>query len=57
MIIGGGTYVSYFDNMVGFGPKYQNIRTGGHGKNENISKEEFKKNLFIYYNAILELCK
>ncbi len=57
MIIGGGTYASYFDNMVGFGPKYQNIRTGGHGKNENISKEEFKKNLFIYYNAILELCK
>lgn len=55
LIIGGGTYASYFENIVGFGPKYQNIRTGGHGKNENISIVDLKKNIQIYYEAILGL--
>lgn len=53
--MGGGTYASYFENMVAFGPKYKNIKTGGHGKNENMSKEDFKKNILIYYNAIITL--
>ena len=55
LIIGGGTYASYFKNMVGFGPKFKEIRTGGHGKDERISIEALKINMKIYYEAIISL--
>lgn len=55
LVIGGGTYASYFKNIVGFGPKFKEIRTGGHGKDERISIEAIKENLKIYYKAIIAL--
>ena len=57
LVIGGGTYASQFKNMVGFGPKFKEIRTGGHGKDERISIQDLKNNLRIYYKAIVVLLR
>lgn len=57
LVIGGGTYASCFENMVGFGPKHQGKRTGGHGKDENMSISDFKKNLEVYLKAVIKLAK
>ena len=55
LVIGGGTYASQFKNIVGFGPKFKEIRTGGHGRDERISIQSLKDNLRIYYKAVLAL--
>ena len=53
--MGGGTYASYFDNMVAFGPKFMEYKTGGHGVDERVPIEHIKKNMKIYTVAILKL--
>ena len=52
MVIGGGTYASYFPNFISFGPKFKDIRTYGHGPNEQMSIEVLEKTLVIYEEAI-----
>lgn len=53
--MGGGTYASYFDNMIAFGPKFMEYKTGGHGVDERVPIEHIKKNMEIYTVAIIKL--
>lgn len=55
--MGGGTYASFFDNMVAFGPKFIDYKTGGHGVDERIPVEHLKINMEIYTRALLKLLK
>ena len=53
--MGGGTYASCFPHMVAFGPKFKNIKTGGHGIDEHMSFVDLKLNMKIYTNAVLHI--
>lgn len=55
LAMGGGTYASCFPHMVAFGPKFKDIRTGGHGIDEHMSFHDLKLNMKIYTNAILHI--
>lgn len=55
LTMGGGTYASFFDNMVAFGPKFINYKTGGHGVDERIPIDHIKINMGIYTKALLNL--
>lgn len=55
LAMGGGTYASCFPHMVAFGPKFIDIRTGGHGIDEHMSFDDLKRNMRIYTNAMLHI--
>lgn len=55
LAMGGGTYASSFDNMVAFGPKFMDYRTGGHGIDERVPITHLKINMEIYTRALLNL--
>lgn len=52
IVIGGGTYASYFPGFICFGPKFPTIRTFGHAANEQMSIETMNKTIQIYKKSI-----
>lgn len=52
IVIGGGTYASYFPGFICFGPKFPTIRTFGHAANEQMSVEIMEKTIRIYKESI-----
>lgn len=50
--MGGGTYASYFENLVAFGPKFPKVRTYAHSSNERMSISIYRKNIQLYFSAI-----
>lgn len=53
--VGGGTYASFFQEFIAFGPSFPNCRSYSHSANEQMNKDNFRKNIEIYYSAIEEL--
>lgn len=53
--MGGGTYASWFKDMVAFGPKFLDYKTGGHGADERVPIEHIRKNMEIYTVALIKL--
>ena len=53
--MGGGTYASWFKDMVAFGPKFLTYKTGGHGADERVPIEHIRKNMEIYTLALIKL--
>ncbi|AXK51370.1 Sapep family Mn(2+)-dependent dipeptidase [Spiroplasma alleghenense] len=54
--IGGGTYAKEIDNAIAFGGALNLKNLTLHGVNEWVYEEEFKKQLFIYTQALSEIC-
>ncbi len=53
--MGGGTYASWFKDMVAFGPKFLAYKTGGHGVDERVPINHIRKNMEIYTLALIKL--
>lgn len=53
--MGGGTYASWFKDMVAFGPKFLEYKTGGHGADERVPIDHIRKNMEIYTSALIKL--
>lgn len=55
--IGGGTYVHEIDGGVAFGAEFPGEVNNMHGANECFSTASFRKNTYIFTEAIEALCK
>ena len=57
LAIGGGTYVHDIEGGVAFGAEFAGEVNNMHGANECFSMTSFRKNTYIFADAIEELCK
>ena len=57
LVIGGGTYARYMDNIIAFGPVFPGEEELAHQKDEYISIDNLIKIANIYADAIYELAK
>ena len=57
LAIGGGTYVHEIEGGVAFGCEFPGEVNNMHGANECFSTASFRKNTYIFAEAIEELCK
>jgi succinyl-diaminopimelate desuccinylase len=57
LAIGGGTYVHDIEGGVAFGCEFPGEVNNMHGANECFSTTSFRKNAYIFTEAIEELCK
>ena len=54
--IGGGTYARSFPNAVAFGPMFPGDEELAHQRDEYVELDKLVKSVYIYYEAMKNLC-